>query len=485
MRRIVGLLVLCAGISLFTDANEDGLHIGDIWVKEWGAWKPVIRSTTGPQPISPQISAKPSIYVAVASFRDTRCGQTIVNLLSKAKYPERIRIGIVQQNLDGDVDCIAKYCEIIADLGKDCLAPGAQLRALRLNAQEAEGPVWGRHWQQYMLNDEEFCMQIDSHMDVVQDWDEKMAREWLLTHNEYAVLSTYVQGFPDRDRNVNGHWEVPHLCEVRYTSQVRNGSNKALRHMIEPNMASTWAAGYSFSKCHGMRAVPYDPYLPQIFDGEEFSIFARLWTRGYDVYSPSRSYVFHDYSKDLAANAQDWNRPSEKRNVEKNRALSNTRLWTLLGMPMGEEDADVVEAIRFGPWGLGRARSLDALMSFTGLDLEHKDHFGDTRSSCTGLKYAPIDMRHPPGSEDNIKHAPHWPAVRELMLKDGVWFPEDEDRMRQYFLSSGEINSDFPWLLVALSFVGLLAFAGVWILVPRKVRQSCVPFSPDTSEKIV
>ena len=47
----------------------------------------------------------------------------------------------------------------------------------------------------------------------------------------------------------------------------------------------------SFSKCHAVRKVPYDPNLHFIFDGEEFSRMARFWTKGYDVYSPSRVIV--------------------------------------------------------------------------------------------------------------------------------------------------------------------------------------------------
>lgn len=34
----------------------------------------------------------------------------------------------------------------------------------------------------------------------------------------------------------------------------------------------------------------------KIFDGEEFSKMLRLWTNGYDVYTPSRGYIGHDYS---------------------------------------------------------------------------------------------------------------------------------------------------------------------------------------------
>jgi Glycosyltransferase (GlcNAc) len=32
-------------------------------------------------------------------------------------------------------------------------------------------------------------------------------------------------------------------------------------------------------QCHADKAAPYDPHLPSLFDGEEFSKYARLWTR--------------------------------------------------------------------------------------------------------------------------------------------------------------------------------------------------------------
>ena len=35
--------------------------------------------------------------------------------------------------------------------------------------------------------------------------------------------------------------------------------------------------------------------LSGFFDGEEYSRFLRMWTHGYDVYTPHRPVVFHDY----------------------------------------------------------------------------------------------------------------------------------------------------------------------------------------------
>jgi hypothetical protein len=51
--------------------------------------------------------------------------------------------------------------------------------------------------------------------------------------------------------------------------------------------------GLSFSKCHAEKAIMNDPKLNQIFDGEEFGRGARLWTSGYDFYTPHKNYVFH------------------------------------------------------------------------------------------------------------------------------------------------------------------------------------------------
>lgn len=36
-----------------------------------------------------------------------------------------------------------------------------------------------------------------------------------------------------------------------------------------------------------------DPRLLQIFDGEEYTRGMRMWTHGYDLYTPHRNLVFH------------------------------------------------------------------------------------------------------------------------------------------------------------------------------------------------
>lgn len=156
-----------------------------------------------------------------------------------------------------------------------------------------------------MLRDEEYCMQTDSHMDFVHNWDVHMMEMWGETNNEYAVLSTYVADSETLNDNEEGHsgtnnaFEVPHLCMVTLSGMhglVRNWGTKCMRNMPKPKLTNAiWGAGLSFSKCHAERKVPYDPHTPHIFDGEEYSRAARFWTWGYDIYSPHRVYVVHNY----------------------------------------------------------------------------------------------------------------------------------------------------------------------------------------------
>jgi len=242
----------------------------------------------------------------IASFRDKLCPVTLFNLYTKAAQPSRIFAGVVQQNTKEDPDCLFEYCRLVTGKNTTENCPHKDnIRLNRVNAKEAKGPTWARALGSLLLGDEEFCMQIDSHMDFVPNWDLRMFEMWKLTNNEYAVLSTYVAGSEQLPFNLNGRsglnnvHEVPHLCMVTFQGLgglVRNWGTKCMRNLPHPKLTNMiWGAGLSFSKCHAERKVPYDPHTPFIFDGEEFSRAIRMWTYGYDIYSPHRVYVVHNY----------------------------------------------------------------------------------------------------------------------------------------------------------------------------------------------
>jgi hypothetical protein len=172
-------------------------------------------------------------------------------------------------------------------------------------------------------------MQTDSHMDFSDNFDVGLVDMFHKTENDYAVLSTYVTDIEQNNKDPNN---VPHLCMVEFTSSIRNWGTKECTNLRKPKLtngtcllcekfvcircshlmsylnitllkyyyitnlcAAMWGAGLSFHRCHAEVNVPVDPYLDNVFDGEEGSRGIRFFTHGYDVYTPHRVLVTHDY----------------------------------------------------------------------------------------------------------------------------------------------------------------------------------------------
>ena len=131
-----------------------------------------------------------------------------------------------------------------------------------------------------------------------------------------------------------------------------------------PLLGHTWSSAFSFSKCHLEETAPYDPFTQYVFGAEQFSRFARFWTRGYDVYTPTKNIVYHDYS-DSQHGMKEW----FKQRRERIRAESLHRIKLFLGMytPDGVS-ADVAQA-NLGIYGVGKRRTLKQLEDFVGISL--------------------------------------------------------------------------------------------------------------------
>ena len=60
------------------------------------------RSTFQPTRVCSDGVSRPTIFVSVASYRDYMCSSTVANILGNAKHPERVRVAVVEQNMEGD-----------------------------------------------------------------------------------------------------------------------------------------------------------------------------------------------------------------------------------------------------------------------------------------------------------------------------------------------------------------------------------------------
>ena len=321
------------------------------------------------------------LHVNMPSYRDPLCPRTLKYLFTKARRPFDIRVRVLQQNVpDEDDPCLESYCELMAELrketgggdtskggpaGEDC-PHRDQVFIHPIHAQDAAGPTYARGligqdireaYEKKEMSPQDFCMSTDSHMDFEPHWDEKMVDMWDMAENEYGVLSTYVANIDQLGVNLNGKHEVPHLCMVTFTSQVRTHATKCASNLSKPKLTNAiWGAGLSFSKCHAELKVPVDPHTPGIFDGEEFNRAARFWTYGYDIYTPNRVYVLHDYpGSQHNPKTSSWGRGKFGQADMKN---SYYRLNTILDIPGGEKNADKALRLKRSKYGLGDRRSL-------------------------------------------------------------------------------------------------------------------------------
>lgn len=82
-----------------------------------------------------------TLFIMIASFRDKLCPYTLFNAFSKAKYPKRVHVGVVEQRLDDDVNCVQEYCRLIqlTNSSHDGKCPFIDnIRVAQKNAQQSK-----------------------------------------------------------------------------------------------------------------------------------------------------------------------------------------------------------------------------------------------------------------------------------------------------------------------------------------------------------
>lgn len=113
------------------------------------------------------------------------------------------------------------------------------------------------------------------------------------------VISTYPPDSQHNWRDTIGF----RMCDSEFAAAqiewqiIRLGSSMTFDKSIPkvPLYAPFVAAGFFFAEGVFLREVPFDPFLPWIFMGEEISMSARLWTAGYDIFSPTINVLNHYY----------------------------------------------------------------------------------------------------------------------------------------------------------------------------------------------
>ena len=130
-----------------------------------------------------------NIFVSIASYRDNELEKTIEDLFSKAKYPEKIYIGVCIQDTDENIKNFRyKY--------------NKQVRVENIHYSKAKGVCYARNLiQTKLLQSEKFFLQIDSHTRFNYEWDINLIRQLKSCNHKKPILSCYPNGYTLNQNN--------------------------------------------------------------------------------------------------------------------------------------------------------------------------------------------------------------------------------------------------------------------------------------------
>ncbi|KAG7373282.1 glycosyltransferase GlcNAc [Nitzschia inconspicua] len=283
-----------------------------------------------------------TIFVSMASYRDSETRPTLDAMFATANHPNRIYCGIVMQLKDGE-----SYDEGIWHQVESFPRP-QQIRYLRLHARDAMGPCYARGLAQTLWRGEDYVLQIDAHMRFRPNWDvyliqqcQKMIEQ---IRSDKVMLTTYPLGYtlPNNipKNETRGTYLVPWKFDdqgmLRQCGRVVKRNDKSFL----PHKHYLYAGGFNFAPSRVIRDVPYDTMgLPHLFFGEELSMAIRLFTHGYELYAPMETVCYHLWSRGhrpTTSPTQDTPVQLQQRSTSQKRVMQQLLgESSVVGVPMG------------------------------------------------------------------------------------------------------------------------------------------------------
>lgn len=291
------------------------------------------------------------IFVQIASYRDPELIPTIKHMIENASRPENLVLSIVRQyNPNDKFDDLSEY------------ENDSRFRIVNILYTEAKGVCWARHLSQEAYKDEEYTLQIDSHMRFVKNWDEiaiNMIKQLQDKGHKKPLLTGYVPSY-DPENDPLGRVTVP--WRMGFDRFIPEGAIFFLpesipdwENLTEPIPSRFYSAHFCFTLGQFSKEVRHDPEL--YFHGEEISIAVRAFTHGYDLFHPHRIVVWHEYTRKGRTKHWDDNKDWTERNSK-----SHLRNRKLLGI-----DGEVYNPKVFGKYGRGKERTLRDYEKYAGV----------------------------------------------------------------------------------------------------------------------
>ena len=327
------------------------------------------------------------IFVSIAAYRDPELLPTLEDMLSNADSPNDLVVCIGWQHSKEDKwDKLTKY-------KKD-----SRFLIIDIDYSQANGVCWMRSEIQRYYTNEDYYLQLDSHHLFTKGWDTtlKDSLNYLRCKGiNKPLLSAYIPGYiPDKDPLGRVH-EVWGLNIDRFMPAgaifLRPHHIENWQNLKEPFKSRFISAHFIFTLGKFVNEVPYDPHL--YFHGEESSLAARAYTHGYDLYSPNKVVIWHEYERSGKKkhwdDSQDWKLRDD---------TSYARFRKLFGMDPGCTSCQRKAVM--GNYGFGSVRQLYEFEAYAGLKFSTRQIHKETIDN----KFPPILGDYESGLCSEFKH---------------------------------------------------------------------------------
>eukprot|EP01062_Namystynia_karyoxenos_P073168 TRINITY_DN70007_c0_g1_i1.p1 TRINITY_DN70007_c0_g1~~TRINITY_DN70007_c0_g1_i1.p1 ORF type:complete len:716 (+),score=223.14 TRINITY_DN70007_c0_g1_i1:77-2224(+) len=347
----------------------------------------------------PPVRSDGSILVSVASYRDPNCPQLVRSAFANAAHPEKVSLGIIQQNCNfgcrigtgwaetrkvvaqprPDVDCVFSFCQ--SPVGRPHCEAG-RVRILRLEERESYGPFFARYLAVKQWRGEEVFVQVDAHSEFRQNWDDSIVQQLRRTPSYPASV---ISNYPPPHNQPFSNSVPAALCSVtfetvqdtepqRWTVRLSTVGRQLSGDLQQPRHSSFIAAGFYAAHSSFMHKFDFDPFMPYLFMGEEICLTARFWTHGFDIYAPAVDIVRHEYIRKEAMKYWESVDLVFSRSNMHNDLVSIIipRVQHVVGFPEASDPASIEPRsllTKVEQFGVGKERSLKDFLSLVGLDL--------------------------------------------------------------------------------------------------------------------
>lgn len=302
------------------------------------------------------------IFISIASYQDPLLEATLRSAYDKSDMPKNLVFGVCDQSSKS--------------LNLESIEFRSQIKYEHINPLYSKGPCWARSRIQDNFNEEDYYLQIDSHMQFEKGWD-----SYLIKHiqkiqsvnsemHQLPVITCYPRSFDVIDINNNkfelnksdnnthtiAYREDAMFIKENFCRQIGSIANDEICH------GYLIAAGFLFSTKEFVKQIPYDSDF--YFYGEEISLMLRAFTRGFGIFHIPATPIFHLYA--------DISEVKRKLHWDEDEDSQRTTKWHQRENKSINKLNNIINNKVEGIFGLGDKRILKDYEFLSGVDLLNK-----------------------------------------------------------------------------------------------------------------